>query len=313
MNPNEVAKFLQERDNFLILTHKNPDGDTVGSAAALCLALRALGKRACVSKNPGFTARFAPYLEGLVSEISKDATVVSVDVADASLLPKYAQNLTVSLAIDHHGTHREFCENRLVVATAAACGEVILGVIDALGVSLTEEIARPLYLAIATDTGCFSFSNTTKETHLIAARLFPLVSDVAAINHTFCVQKTRRRAALEARLLTEAENAFGGACMILTVTRAMMEELSLIDDDLDNIASIARAIEGVRLAIVVRELEHGTCKASLRSEPSVDCALICSHFAGGGHTCAAGCSLAGSPSAVKDTLLAKIQELEVFR
>ncbi|MBQ3054875.1 MAG: DHH family phosphoesterase [Oscillospiraceae bacterium] len=312
MNRIDAANFLALRDDFLILTHKNPDGDTVGSAAALCLALRTLGKRASILENPGFTARFSRYLEGLVGEASADATVVSVDVADASLLPKNAKSLTVSLAIDHHGTHREFCENRLVEPNSAACGEVILGVIDALGVSLTEEIARPLYLAIATDTGCFSFSNTTVDTHLIAARLFPLVPDAAAINHTFCVQKTRRRAALEARLLSEAEDVFGGACMVLTIPRSMMEELSLIDDDLDNIASIARAVEGVRLAIVIRELEHGVCKASLRSDPSVDSALICSHFSGGGHTCAAGCSIAGTPSEARDVLLSKIRELEVF-
>ena len=308
----DAATFLREHDHFLILTHKNPDGDTVGSAAALCYTLRKLGKSAWILENPGFTARFAPYLTGLVGELPENPTVVSVDVADASLLPKNAQNFTVSLAIDHHATHRAFCENILVDATAAACGEVILEVIDALGVSLTSEIARPLYLAIATDTGCFSFSNTTQKTHLISAGLFPLVSDAAEINHTFCVQKTRRRAALEARLLTDSEDAFDGACMILTVTRALMEELSLTDDDLDNIASIARAIEGVSLAIVIRELEGGVCKASLRSNPSIDSAAICAEFAGGGHTCAAGCSLSGSPLEVKDALLAKIRELEVF-
>lgn len=312
MNPNEAAKFLKERDKFLILTHKNPDGDTVGSAAALCRALRALGKGAHVLENAGFTARFAPYLEGLIGEISDDATVVAVDVADASLLPKNAQNLRVALAVDHHDTHRAFCENRLVDGSAAACGEVLVSVIEALGVSLTEDIARCLYLAIATDTGCFSFSNTTVSTHLIAAKLFPLVPDAHQINHTFCVMKSRRRAALEARLLTEAEEAFDGACMMLTVTRALMEELSLIDDDLDNIASIARAIEGVRLAIVVRELDGGVCKASLRSDPTVDSAAVCAAFGGGGHTCAAGCSISGSPSEVKEVLLAKLTELEVF-
>ncbi len=312
MNPNEVAAFLREHDNFLILTHKNPDGDTVGSAAALCTALRTLGKTAFVSENPGFTARFSPFLDGLVGAISEDATVVAVDVADAALLPKNAQQLSVALAIDHHDTHRVFCENRLVVGTAAACGEVILDVIDALGTPLSEEIARALYLAIATDTGCFAFSNTTAKTHLIAARLFPFVPDAHKINHTFCVQKTHRRAALEARLLTEAENAFDGACMVLTITRALMDELSLIDDDLDNIASIARAIEGVRLAIVVRELKDGTCKASLRSDPTVDSARICAQFSGGGHTCAAGCTISGDPQTVKDALLSKIRSLEVF-
>lgn len=314
MNLTAAAAFLRANDQYVILTHKNPDGDTVGSSVALCLALRALGKRAHVLENPGFTARFRPFLSGLTTEDTAGC-VVSADVADASLLPANARELSdrVELAIDHHATHRAFAPRILVDADSAACGELMLELVDALGVTLSEEIARALYLAIATDTGCFSFSNTTARTHLFAARLFEFISDIPALNHTFCVEKSKKRTALEAHLLSHAAFYFGDACAVLTITQSLMQELDLCEDDLDNIASIARAIQGVELAIVVRELKDGACKASLRSSPHVDSAAICAAFQGGGHKCAAGCTLTASPEETIAQIIQKIQEFEVFQ
>lgn len=314
MNLTQAAEFLRTHDNYVILTHKNPDGDTVGCSAALCLALRALGKRAHVLENPGFTARFRPFLAGLTDE-SANGCVISTDVADAALLPANARPLSdrVELAIDHHETHRAFAPNILVDADSAACGELMLDVIDTLGVALSPEIARAIYLAIATDTGCFSFSNTTARTHQSAARLFSVIaSDIPAINHTFCVEKSKKRAALEAHLISHAEFVFENACAALIITQALMQELDLCEDDLDNIASIARAIQGVELAVVVRELKDGNCKVSLRSSPRVDSAAICAAFQGGGHKCAAGCTVAAAPSDALALVMQKIQEFEVF-
>lgn len=308
------AEFLQSHDNYLILTHKNPDGDAVGSAAALCLMLRALGKTAYVYHNPGFTARFSPFLEGLTTE-NTCGTVISVDLADAALVPQNAKPLTEQcvLAIDHHETHRTYAENAYVDGAAAACGEIIAALADELGVSLTREIARALYLAIVTDTGSFCYSNTTANTHLTVAKLLPYFDDAHHINHTFCVEKSRARATLEARLLTNANFYFDGKCVSLTVTRALMAELGLCEDDLDNLASVARAIQGVSLALVLRELENGDTKASLRSNPDVDAAKICQAFHGGGHRCAAGCTLSLPCTQAEEQLIQTIEEFGVFQ
>ncbi len=308
------AEFLQSHDNYLILTHKNPDGDAVGSAAALCRTLRALGKTAYVYHNPGFTARFSPFLEGLVTE-DGNGTVISVDLADASLVPQNAKPLTEQcvLAIDHHETHRTYAKNLLLDGKAAACGELILKVTDALGVTLTRDIARALYLAIVTDTGSFGYSSTTADTLRAAARLLEYFSDAHAINHTFCVEKSRARATLEARILNDATFCFGGKCVVLTVTRALMAELGLCEDDLDNLAAVARAIQGVSLAVVLRELENGDTKASLRSNPDVDAAKICQKFHGGGHRCAAGCTLPLPYAQAEDALIQTIEEFGVFQ
>jgi len=314
MNFCQVSHFFSQHNDYLILTHKNPDGDAVGSAAALCLILRALGKTAYVYHNPGFTARFSEFLDGLTTKETA-GTVISVDLADVSLLPQNAKELAekVELAIDHHETHRAYTENLLLDGKAAACGELILKLADELGVSLTCEIARALYLAIVTDTGSFCYSNTTAETHLAVARLLPHFSDAHRINHTFCVEKSRARATLEARLLTDATFCFDGKCAILTVTRALMGELSLTEDDLDNLASVARAIQGVSLAIVLRELENGDTKASLRSNPDVDAAAICQKFHGGGHRCAAGCTLPLPCAQAEEKLIQTITEFGVFQ
>lgn len=314
MNFCEASQFLKQHDDYLILTHKNPDGDAVGSAAALCLMLRALGKTAYVYHNPGFTARFSQFLDGLTTE-DTHGTVISVDLADASLVPQNAKDLAqkAEFAVDHHETHRAYAKNLLLDGRAAACGELVLKLSDELSVSLTREIARALYLAIVTDTGSFCYSNTTAETHLAVARLLPLFDDAHEINHTFCVEKSRARATLEARLLTNANFYFDGKCVALTVTRALMAELGLCEDDLDNLASVARAIQGVSLALVLRELENGDTKASLRSNPDVDASAICQVFHGGGHRCAAGCTLALPYPQAEEKLIQTITEFGVFQ
>ena len=163
-----AAQYLRGQDDFLILTHKNPDGDTVGCAVALCLALRDLGKRAQILENPGFTARYAPYLEGLCTEKpSSPACIVAVDIADEKLFPKpaLAYCSQVAFAVDHHASHRNYAERALVDAGAAACGELVYRLILALGVRLRPQLAQALYIAISTDTTCFLNANTTPETH----------------------------------------------------------------------------------------------------------------------------------------------------
>ena len=134
----ETAAFLREHDNYCILTHRRPDGDTIGSSAALCLGLRAMGKTAWLLRNPQFTPRFAAVLDGLVCEdVPDEAVIVSVDVAAPDLLPIGREELAaqVQLVIDHHARSSVSAEHRLVEAERAACGEIIFGLLELLGVS----------------------------------------------------------------------------------------------------------------------------------------------------------------------------------
>ena len=171
----EFCAFVREHDNFVILTHRRPDGDTIGCASALCLGLRQLGKSAAVLQNEQFTPRFAALLEGLVcEEAPADACVISTDIASEGLLSFDAVRLglTPVCAVDHHGSNSLACP-KLVEADKAACGEIVHALLTELGVTVTKRIAECLYTAISTDTGCFKFSNTSANTHRTAAALIP--------------------------------------------------------------------------------------------------------------------------------------------
>lgn len=154
MNERQTAEWLMERDDFLILTHVRPDGDTIGCAAGLCLALRGRGKTAWVLENPEATSLFTPYLEGLTApEGWSPDTVVSVDIAARGLFPENARCYLerVDLAIDHHPSQEFFARETCLDAGRAACGELIYDIAGLLG-PVTREMAVPLYVAVSTDT-----------------------------------------------------------------------------------------------------------------------------------------------------------------
>lgn len=169
----QTAQWLTERDGYLILTHKRPDGDTVGCAVALCLALRKLGKTAHVLPNEDASSLFAPYWgDALAPAGFTPETVVSVDIASEGLFPQSAETYKgrVDLAIDHHGSNTGFARNLCLEADKAACGEILYHIITHW-FPVEADMALPLYVALATDTGCFLYSNTSPNTHRVAAAL----------------------------------------------------------------------------------------------------------------------------------------------
>ena len=189
MTIQETAALLQTMDRVLLLTHIRPDGDTIGSAAALCQALRDMGKTAYLLPNAGTTETYKPYAEGYWgAEDFKPDYVVSVDIAALSLLPENAKKYAgcIHLAIDHHPSNEGFAPHLCVMPEMAACGEIIYEIVHLL-TPVTKEIALPLYVAVSTDTGCFVYANTSAHTHRVAAALLETGIDVAgeqgAISH----------------------------------------------------------------------------------------------------------------------------------
>ena len=169
----QTADWLLARDGFLILTHLRPDGDTVGCAAALCRALREQGKRAFVLRDPGASAIYTPYLEGLLAapDFAPDV-VVAVDVAAANLLTDEARPYLdrIDLVIDHHPSQTYYGANTCLDAGCAACGELVYDIVRRWG-EVSPGVALPLYVAVSTDTGCFVYGNTTANTHRVTAAL----------------------------------------------------------------------------------------------------------------------------------------------
>ncbi|MBD9090714.1 MAG: phosphoesterase RecJ domain-containing protein, partial [Clostridiales bacterium] len=267
ISPTQAAEFLSAHDRYLILTHVRPDGDTVGCAAALCRALRTLGKTAHDLPNPEITPLFSPYLEGLLApEDLLPDTVVSVDMAARSLFPDNALPYLprVDLAIDHHPSQEFFARETCLDAGRAACGELIYDILRELG-PITPAMAIPLYVAVSTDTGCFQYSNTTADTHRVAAALMDTGIDVFPLNKRHFRTKSWARLQVE-RLLTERMHRYeGGKIAVAPVSLSLMDEAGATEEDMEDIAAFLGQIEGVETSVTIRELAEGGCKLSVRT------------------------------------------------
>ncbi len=306
-----VADLLKEKDNIEILTHHYPDGDTLGSAYALCLMLQSMGKNARVITS-GTVARKYDFLKkGVELQEFEREFVVSVDVAAPSLLGENQAEYEgiIDLCIDHHGTNSIVAKNSFVNAGAAATGEIIYELSKELGIGLTQEMASCIYTGISTDTGCFRYSNTTPCTLLIAAELMAVTPNWHEINTEMFEVKTKEKLNLERMVYETLEYSCEGKCALIYTTLEMQEKAGIGDDEMEGLASIPRQIEGVLLGITMREKADGTFKISVRSNKDVSASDFCARFGGGGHKAAAGCTVEGDLETVKKLLLSVACEM----
>ena len=304
----ETAELLRSFDRVLILTHVRPDGDTVGCAAALCAGLRALGKTAYLLPNPELTATTAPYARPYEAPADfLPDKVVSTDIATLGLLPENAKPYAgrIDLAIDHHPSFEHFGAANIVRPEAAACGELMYSILAHLG-PITAEMALPLYVAVSTDTGCFQYTNTTADTHRVAAELMDTGIDYRAVNKVFFRTKTRKRLALEADMLANMEFHDAGRVVLLFVPMALMEHIAATESDAEDLSSLGGQIEGTDCAVTLRELRPDVWKRSVRTGPRVNATNVCRELGGGGHAAAAGCTVEAPLEDVKRLILQAI-------
>ena len=302
-----AAGYLEALDNVLLLTHVRPDGDTIGSAAALCRALQDCGQTAYLLPNPEITATYAPYAAPYWAPEDWQAEhIVSVDIADASLLPENAQSYRdrIELAIDHHPSQTFFARNTCLEADSAACGEIVYEIIRHL-TALTAEIALPLYVAVSTDCGGFQYGNTTARTHRIAAALMDAV-DVAAVNKSLFRTKSRVRLAMESRMVADMQLFDSDRVVIMEIPMALRREMHATDADIEELSALPALVEGTDCGVTLRELEPGKVKISLRTGPRVNATEVCALLGGGGHAAAAGATLSGTLKEAKQAVLQAI-------
>ena len=308
MHELEAARRLRRMENVLILTHVRPDGDTVGCAAALCLALRKLGKTAYLLPNPGVTENTAPFVTPYEAPVDfQPEYVVSVDIAALQLLPENAKMYAgqIELAIDHHPSFEAFGQQNIVRPEAAACGELVYDIIRHL-TAMDAEIALPLYVAVSTDTGGFQFANTTAYTHIVAAALMETGIDYQSVNKRFFRTKTRKRLALEADMLTHIEYFDRDRVAFLSVPLSLMARLQATESDAEELSSLGAQIQGVDCAVTFRELGEGEWKLSVRTGDRVNATEVCRRMGGGGHARAAGGTVRAGLPEVKRQCLAAI-------
>ena len=303
----ECAQILAAHDNFAIVTHRRPDGDTLGSSALLCMGLLQLGKNAHILHNPEITPKYAHLHQGLTKEHAEDGDfIVSVDVASSNMLPDCFKDLCYDLRIDHHGSATSFTAAELVEPQAAACGEIVYHVLMEMGAELDIPMANALYTAISTDTGCFRYANTTGDTFAVAAACANAGAEVFSINQALFETNSLARLKVQAYMLENARFLQNGQVAICPLPKAVEEACGAGEDDLDNISGFPRTIEGVKLAVTIREENASKVKLSARAVPGQDAAALCAKFGGGGHKGAAGASMCMSMDEAVEAVIAAL-------
>ena len=291
---NDSARFLLEHDHYTILSHRRPDGDTIGSTAALCLGLRQLGKTAHVLYNAEVSARFAWLHEGLTKEkVEEGDILVSVDVASPGMLPKAFQNLLgmIQLRIDHHASATSFTDLELVDGGSASCAELVWDVLSMMGVKADRAIGEAVYVGVSTDTGCFRYANTSAHTFAVAAECARANARIYELNQELFETNTLGRLRMQAWIVDHMHMIRGGEMAICAIPKSVEESIGVTEDDMDNISSFPRTVAGVCMAATLRETSDDGVKMSVRAVPGYDATKVTEKFGGGGHKGAAGASI----------------------
>jgi len=303
----QTAEWLKERDNYLIITHRRPDGDTIGCAGALTQGLMDSGKTVYVKHNPEITPRYMRFIEKYrAPEDYEPEHLIATDIATPGMFPSDGTDYAgkISLCIDHHPSNSLFAGYTCLGGGYASCGEIIYELLLMISGGMSAKSAECLYAAVSTDTGCFAFANTTANTLRVAARLIDYGAPHTQLNKLLFRTKTTGRIKIEGMIYTGLEFFYSGTVAVSTITLNMMESADADEDDVDDIASIPGSVEGVLAGITIRELKSSRgCKVSVRTGPAVNAHSICERFGGGGHPMAAGFSLEEPISQIKTKLL----------
>lgn len=307
---NELVQFIQSQQDFLLIAHTSPDGDTLGSCLALYAALQQLGKRAqvvCDCDVPnGY--RFLPYAQTVVrpQQAAPYPNVIAVDCAAADRMGE-AQQLFFSAEhtanIDHHVTNTRYAHINFVDPEAAATSELVLQLIQALQVTLDVAHATCLFTALSTDTGNFAYSNTTSRTLRYAAVLLDAGIDIATINRQLYRMVPLGKARLIGHTLCNMQLFVNGTLSVGTITLQDMQGVGASEEDTEGIIDHIRDVDTVEVAILIRESGTRQYRVSMRSKTCVDVGEIARQFQGGGHVRAAGCTMMGTLEEVQCKLI----------
>ncbi|MDR1815743.1 MAG: 30S ribosome-binding factor RbfA [Clostridiales Family XIII bacterium] len=303
----DIADLLDAYERFAIFTHVHMDGDTLGSAVALALALKEVGKEAfvVVSEEVPRTIAFiqygavwqaaqakeimekteGPYLGLLLDFSSRDR--IECETREAIL-----DGAAETACVDHHVTARAEADWNFVETGAAATAEIVFRLLTQAGLPLTDEIATALYVGIVTDTGRFQYSATTPETHRIAATLLEAGADVGTAYQEIYQNVKAEKLLVERAMLDTFELFAEGRGAIAGIGADALAALGAGEDETDGMSEKLRSIIGVEVSVFLRELGDGRVKASMRSKELVNVAEVAAQFDGGGHVRAAGFTVA---------------------
>lgn len=309
----DIRDALRSRSTFLLTSHARPDGDSIGSQLAMAAALRLLGKSVRIVNRdppplpfmtlPGVGAiEVAPTVEG-----EYDALIV-MECSDRSRPGVAGLERYFTINVDHHPGNAMYGDLNWFDGTAAACGEQVADIIDALGVAWTPEIATHLYLAILTDTGSFRHSHITARTFDSSRRAALAGADPVAIARLVYEQSTVGKLKLIGALLDGMEITCGGRLAVLWLDDALMARTGAVPDDTDGLINMPLMAADIRAVALVRPESDGQVRVSLRSKGALDVRLVASHFGGGGHANASGFTVRGDAAAVRVEVIERLRQ-----
>jgi len=315
----KIIEAIGRHEEFLVLTHLNPDGDAVGSLLALGRVLAALGK----SRHLLSPGEIPPECRFLVAAGEIRPSLPSMGMWDAVFVldTPCSSRLPLSLSgqippckelinIDHHAGNTIEGTLNWVDAKASSVGQMLYLLFEQAGYVVSPDVATPLYTAILTDTGSFRFPNTTSSALTAAAELVKGGADPAAIAGRVYASNSLRKYRLLAEALASLQMCCSGRGALMWVTGEMLRKSGASLLDTDGFENFPRKIEGVEVAILFKQKDDGhTVKVSLRSRtPLVDVSRVAGQFGGGGHRTAAGCIITGSKQFVQEKVLKAVAE-----
>jgi bifunctional oligoribonuclease and PAP phosphatase NrnA len=317
MIPDKIYSILKESKSIVILPHVSADGDALGSSLALGMVLMKIGKQVTV-----YLEEEIPYIYEFIpgKEIAKvyegklerfDVAVI-LDTGDMERLGKRQEvfkNSTITINIDHHNTNTEFAFYNYVQTSSSAVGEIIYQMINTMNLSIDRDTAVCLYIAIATDTGGFRFSNTTEVTHQIIGDLINKGVNVSEISQKIFDNTSLEKVRLTGLAISSLEILERGKIAFISISDDVIRGQGAREEDCEGIVNIGRNIIGVEVSVMLRERNNGEIKANLRSKNYVDVSALAGMFRGGGHKRAAGFSVQGKIEDVKKQLLKDIKEV----
>lgn len=297
--PAELVDRLRQGRRFVVASHQRPDGDAIGSAMAMALALGELGKEATVVTDaipPVFLQPF-PRVDTI------RVTPAIAESFDAALIMECSElgrtgvrglDRSPVMNIDHHPGNTGYGAVNWIDESAAACGQMAFLLIEALGARLTPEIATHVYLAILTDTGSFHFSHLTPQTYDIARRCVEAGADPLWIARTHYDSNSLARVRIFGAVMNAMVIVDEGRVALLHITRQTMSDLGGTNDDLEGLINFPLTVKDIEAVAFFKEVGDGDWRVSLRSKGTVDTGAIARQHGGGGHRNAAGCSARGA-------------------
>ena len=308
-----IKETIEKGGKFLVTTHADPDGDAVGSAFAVCLALTGMGKKAAVYLKDPIPYRYAflPRPRSVLHRLPENGYDV-VFIVDCGKLERVGDGSAALegkgfiVNIDHHEANEAFGQINIVDERASSTAEILYLILKSLGVKLTYEIAVNIYTAVLTDTGSFRYESTTKRAFSICEEMTDLGVRPAWVAGAVYESHPKERYHLLCLVLATLETHREDRVATAYVTSEMFERTGTNREHAEGFVELLKEIRGVEVACLIRELSEGRYKISMRSKGGVDVASVARTFGGGGHRNAAGCVIEGGIDEVKNRLVGAI-------